>query len=233
MHLFESAYQGTPPWEIGRPQPAFVRLEEQGEIRGRVLDVGCGTGENALYFAEQGHPTWGVDFAPTAIERARAKSADRSLNVTFRTASALELESLGTKFDTVTDCGLFHTFLDKHRPAYARSVASVLAPGGRFFLLCFSENEPTDWGGPRRVTQSEIRATFREGWTVRWIREARFETRFEAVRGRAWLAGLRPSPPRRRPRARAAARGATVRPKTSGARVRLGNRPNEQIPRAL
>jgi cyclopropane fatty-acyl-phospholipid synthase-like methyltransferase len=190
VHFFEDVYQGTPLWDIGRPQPAFVGLEESGEIVGRVLDVGCGTGENALYFATRGHETLGVDFAPTAVEKARAKASGRSLPVTFRAASALELEGLHERFDTITDCGLFHTFLDTHRPRYAESLASALAPGGRCFVLCFSEHEPTDWGGPRRVTQAEIRATFHDGWQVRWIREARFETREPSIPGRAWMAAF-------------------------------------------
>jgi SAM-dependent methyltransferase len=193
MEFFEEVYRGVPPWEIGEPQPAFVRLEAAGEIVGRVLDAGCGTGENALYFASRGHETWGVDFAPTAIARAREKARVRSLPVTFRVGSALELSPLRQRFDTITDSGLFHTFLDRHRPQYAASLAAALVPGGRCFVLCFNEHEPLDWGGPRRVTQEEIRATFREGWEVRWLREDRFATRFEGVVGRAWLAALRRS----------------------------------------
>ena len=69
--FFESAYEGTPPWDIGRPQPEFVRLEAGGEIRGSVLDVGCGTGENALHMAAKGHDVWGIDGAPTAISTIR------------------------------------------------------------------------------------------------------------------------------------------------------------------
>lgn len=231
MHFFDEVYRGTPPWEIGRPQPVFVHLEESGEIAGRVLDVGCGTGENALYFASRGHEVWGVDFAPTAIERARTKATERSLPVTFRSASALALESLGERFDTVTDCGLFHTFSDLHRTLYADSVGTVLLPGGRLFVLCFSEHEPTDWGGPRRVTQGELRETFRDGWEVRWIREARFETRLESVEGRAWVAALRrtgrrsPSGLRKQPSALPRAE-----PPRENAGVRR-SRPKPQIPR--
>lgn len=194
MHFFEAAYLGRPPWEIGRPQATFVRLEETGEIVGRVLDVGCGTGENALYLQSRGHETWGIDFAPTAIERARQKAAELGRAVTFRVGSALDLDRLGERFDTAIDCGLFHTFLDHHRSQYAESLAAALRPGGRCYLLCFSEDEPVDWGGPRRVTQAEIRSTFRDGWEIPWIRESRFETRVEGVQGRAWLASLRRSP---------------------------------------
>jgi len=61
MDFFEKAYHGTPPWDIGRPQREFVRLEEAGKISGDVLDVGCGTGENALFLAGCGHAVWGVD----------------------------------------------------------------------------------------------------------------------------------------------------------------------------
>ena len=190
MEFFDEVYQGVPPWDIGRPQPAFVRLEEAGEIVGRVLDVGCGTGENALHCASRGHDTWGIDFAATAIEKAREKSRPRSSSVKFRVASALALGDLGERFDTITDCGLFHTFSDAHRPRYAASLASALVPEGRVFLLCFSEREPVDWGGPRRVSQEEIRTTFASGWAVRWIREERFVTRLNGVEGRAWLAAL-------------------------------------------
>jgi len=218
MHFFESAYQGSPPWEIGRPQPAFVRLEEAGEIVGRVLDVGCGTGELSLYLAGRGHPVVGVDFAPTAVHRATEKATARGVVAEFRVASALDLGALEQRFDTITDCGLFHTFLDSHRSDYAASLATALVPGGRFFCLCFNEHEPTDWGGPRRVTQAEIRTTFSDGWQVRWIREERFQTRDPSIGGRAWLAALR----RRSPRV--GARRSPARSRPAPPRGRTGRR---------
>jgi SAM-dependent methyltransferase len=188
VNFFDSAYEGTPPWDIGRPQSEILRLEDAGEIRGRVLDAGCGTGENSLFLAGRGHDTWGVDFAARAIEKARAKLRPGGPKVRFTVASALELPSLGKKFDTVIDCGLFHTFLDAHRLVYASGVAATLRPLGRFFVFCFSELEPLDWGGPRRVTQAELRSTFGEVLRERWIRQARFETVVPTIRGRAWLA---------------------------------------------
>ena len=191
MHFFDREYEGTPVWETGRPQPEFVRLEREGEIVGRVLDVGCGTGATAPFFAAQGHETWGIDFASNATRRARAKALERGSSAVFRDGSALALEKLGETFDTVTDCGLFHTFLDPHRPVYSESVRSVLPTGGRFFLLCFSEEEPTEWGGPRRVCREELRDTFSGGWELRWIRPARYEVRIPNVEGRAWLAAYR------------------------------------------
>jgi cyclopropane fatty-acyl-phospholipid synthase-like methyltransferase len=137
---------------------------------------------------------WGLDISPNAIHRAEAKASERGIAATFRVESALELDNLGATFDTAVDSGLFHVFLDSHRPLYADNVRKLLAPGGRLFLLCFSEEEPTDWGGPRRVTQAEIRATFRVGWSVRWIRPSRFEVTVPGVTGKAWLAELHRTP---------------------------------------
>ena len=161
---FESAYKETAPWDIPAPQPAFVRLEGAGEIRGSVLDAGCGTGENALHLASRGHEVWGLDFIPVAIEGAKAK--ERGLGVDFQVGDALKLDQLGRTFDTVIDCGLFHTFADEERPLYVSGLATVVRPGGSIHLLCFSDQEPPGQG-PRRVTQQEIRDAFRDGWQVR------------------------------------------------------------------
>ena len=187
---FEWAYRsGEPPWDIGRPQPAIVRLAEEGAINGSVLDVGCGTGENALYLASRGLDVVGVDAAPTAIERAGAKATERGVRVEFLVADALALEGLGRTFDVAIDCGLFHTFSDAERIRFERSLHATLRPGARYFLLCFNEHQPGDMG-PRRVTEHEIRETFARRWTVDSIVEERFAARWSDGGASAWLASL-------------------------------------------
>jgi SAM-dependent methyltransferase len=184
---FESSYLGTPPWDIGRPQPAIVRLAETGRITGSVLDVGCGTGENVLYLAEHGYTAAGVDGAPTAIKKARAKAKQRGLSESFEVGDALNLPTPERLFDTVIDSGLFHVFSDDERPRFRESLGRVVRSGGTYFLMCFSDHQPGDWG-PRRVTQAEIRAVFTDGWRVNSIEPSAFETTFGDAQ--AWLATI-------------------------------------------
>ena len=187
---FNESYRGSPPWDIGHPQAEFVRLAEEGAIKGRVLDVGCGTGENAMLFAGLGLEVWGVDAAPLAIEKAKRKATDRGARVAFEVRDALRLGEVQEKFDTITDSGLFHVFPDRQRVIFAQGLHSALITGGTYFMLCFSDEEPTGWGGPRRGSKEEIRTTFREGWRVDWIRAARFESKFHDDGGRAWLSSI-------------------------------------------
>ena len=190
---FEWAYRnGEPPWDIGRAQPVLTRLAEQGAITGRVVDLGCGTGENGLYLASLGLDVTGVDAAPTAIARARDKAAERGLDATFVLSDALEFLATGQTFDSAIDSGFFHTLSDAERDRYQRGLRDALRPGGRCFMLCFSDRQPgTD--GPRRVSQAEIRAAFSEGWRVDSIVEESFATRDQnsgPYAPRAWLASL-------------------------------------------
>jgi ubiquinone/menaquinone biosynthesis C-methylase UbiE len=189
MDFFNAAYKGTPPWDIGRPQKEFVDLVRRGEITGSVLDIGCGTGEHALLFASEGHEVWGIDSAPRAIEKAKEKAAERGLEVHFLVMNALELSTLDRTFDTATDSGLFHTLSDADRPVFVENLAAVLRPGGRYFMLCFSDLEPLGYG-PRRITQEEIRESFRDGWTINYIRAAAFESRTRPEGPRAWLSSI-------------------------------------------
>jgi SAM-dependent methyltransferase len=192
---WNDAYAARPPWDIGRPQPAFVALARDGLLRGRLLDAGCGTGEHTLLAAESGADALGIDGAARAIEIARAKAAERGIEARFLVANALRLEELNEQFDTVIDSGLFHVFDDENRLAYVESLGRAVVPGGRCLLMCFSEHQPGDVG-PRRITQDELRAAFAGGWEVRSITPAGFDVTSEfqeqvgGAPAQAWLAIL-------------------------------------------
>src|SRR5580698_5448282 len=179
------------PWDIGRPQPAFVRLADEGRLTGRLLDAGCGTGENALLAAGRGADVTGIDVAPTAIARAREKASRRGLTARFEVADALDLGRLGLTVDTVIDSGVFHVFGDGDRASYVASLAAVLRPGGACYLMCFSDRQPGTWG-PRRVRADELRAAFSEGWVVESLMADTFDV--NPVEGttqvQAWLATI-------------------------------------------
>jgi SAM-dependent methyltransferase len=207
---WDDAYAGNvpPPWDLGQPQPAFVRLAEQGALTGQVLDVGCGTGEQTLLAASSGAEALGVDVSPVAIERARSKAAARGSpaaaggqigKARFEVADALSLADLGRSFDTIIDSGLFHVFDDDRRARYVASLASVLRPGGHLYLMCFSDRQPGAFG-PRRVSQDELRAAFSDGWTIAAIQADSFAINpgaFDTATAQAWLATIaRISPPR-------------------------------------
>lgn len=190
-----------PPWDLGRPQPAFVRLAEQGLLTGQLLDAGCGTGEQTLLAASSGADALGVDVSPLALEQARGKAAARGIpaaaggqigKARFEVADALSLGDLGLSFDTVIDSGLFHVFDDDNRARYVASLASVLRPGGHLYLMCFSDRQPGTLG-PRRVSQDELRAAFSDGWTILAIQADTFAVNpglFPATTVQAWLASI-------------------------------------------
>lgn len=191
MSGFEGLYRdGVAPWDIGRPQTEVVRLEEAGRIEGSVLDLGCGTGENALYLAERGHPVVGIDGAPTALSRAREKATKRRLGVMFQLGDALDLDSRLGSFRSFLDSGFFHTLSDAQRPAYVASLGRVAHAGARLFILSFSDHQPPG-PGPRRLHESEFASTFAPSWRVVAVHPGYFDTVDGPKAIRAWVAELR------------------------------------------
>jgi SAM-dependent methyltransferase len=202
---FDAAYQGgSPPWDIGRAQKAFTALAD--ELRGRVLDVGCGTGDLAIDLAERGAEVWGVDASMlalrTAAQRAQArgqlalidgerptpspKPGGPAAALRLFLADALTLGTLRSSFDVIVDCGFFHTLSDRGRERYLGSLGTVARPGTRLYLLCFSDLEPM-WGGPRRVRRKELEAVFAREWGVERIEPAVFEHRGNEEGAAGWL----------------------------------------------
>jgi ubiquinone/menaquinone biosynthesis C-methylase UbiE len=154
---WREVYAGQAPRDIGRPQQAFLDVADR--VTDSVLDAGCGTGDNALFFASRGHKVTGIDFLEEPIQRAKRKAAERGLMATFLVMDTLALKDLPEVFDSVTDSGLFHVFSDEDRQRYVEGLVSVLKPGGRLFLLCFSDEEPGTQR-PRRVSKKELHDAF-------------------------------------------------------------------------
>lgn len=187
-----SYHSGPAPWDIGRPQPAIVRLAAGGGFAGAVLDAGCGTGENALLVASLGFSVLGVDVAETALAMARAKADDRGIEVEFVAADAFQLERLGRTFETVLDCGLFHTFDDDERSLYVAGLASVTEIDGTLYVVCFSDDGPDT--GPHPISREELKAAFNptNGWNVDAIEPDRVQTRYHDDDGApAWFARIK------------------------------------------
>jgi ubiquinone/menaquinone biosynthesis C-methylase UbiE len=165
---------GAPPWDIGRPQRDLVAAFDEIRIAGSALDLGCGTGDNALELARRGLDVWGIDMVLPAIEAARAKAAERGLSATFVHGDALDLGALGRRFDTVIDCGLFHVISEEDRRRHVAELSRVLEPGGRFLMLGFATSGVPV--GPRGYSPDELRA-YLTGFREIFVRPAAFEAR--------------------------------------------------------
>ncbi len=189
METAHGARYETPPfaaWDVGRPQRAIWDLESAGQLGHEVLDVGCGIGEHALFLAGRGHVACGVDPSAVAIERARKRARKERLPAVFIVEELLGLARLGRRFDCVLDAGSFHRVELAARPAYARALASATRAGGRLALLCFGDHE-RGRGGPRRVSQAELRALFSDGWRIEAIDDSRIESHIYPGGANAWL----------------------------------------------
>ncbi len=196
--IFRNMYASQPPWDIGKPQKPFLDAADQ--ITGTVLDAGCGTGENALYFAGHGRKVTGIDFLEEPIDRAKRKASERGITATFLVKDALTLADWDERFDSVIDSGLFHVFPDDQRKRYVEGLANVVKPGGRLFLACFRDDEPGTQG-PRRVSRKELFDAFASGWAVESIQPLQFEVlpacrdMFTEGGPKAWFAVIRRGSP--------------------------------------
>ena len=186
----DDLYASPPPWDIGRPQPAFLSLAKAGAIQGRVLDVGCGTGEHVLMCAGLGLDATGVDLASRALRAAEKKARERGRTARFLPWDALQLADLRENFDTVLDCGLFHIFGGADRATYVDSLRAVIRPGGRYFMLCFSDRQPGEWGRVHKLARNEIEAAFAEGWRIDSIEPSTIDITTDPDGIRAWLVAL-------------------------------------------
>ncbi|SEG81244.1 Methyltransferase domain-containing protein [Thermomonospora echinospora] len=168
------------PWDIGEPQPVIVELEQAGGFRGKVLDVGCGLGENAILLAGNGHEVTGVDGSPSAIEQAGRRASEQGVRVRFLVADATELRDIGTGFDTVLDSGLYHCLNGEQRSAYTAALHRVCRPGAVLHLFCFAESVPsgTPIAEEALVSTDDLHANLDRHWRIEDIADTVFATGF-------------------------------------------------------
>jgi SAM-dependent methyltransferase len=160
------------PWDLGEPQPALAELADLGWCRGRVLDIGCGTGEFGLALAARGHSVTGVDLAPSAIAQARRKAGERGLAADFVVADATELHGYDAQFDTVVDSGLLHCLQPAAQRRYLEVLRRICRPGGRVAVLCFADVPGARSPDRGRLTERLLRDLFADGWDVEALEAA-------------------------------------------------------------
>lgn len=185
-NFFEEVYRETPPWDVGGPQPALSALLDAFPPASPVLDIGCGSGDLAIALAQRGLQVLGIDFVDAAIAQAREKAGALPSEVArlldFSVADALRPSDLKRQFGAVVDSGFLHLFEGEERNGFIDDLATVLLPGGRYYLLAFAVEFPIP-NSPHRVTEPEVRNRFtvEKGWRILDIRTAEFLSRIAPV----------------------------------------------------
>ncbi|CAJ1504769.1 class I SAM-dependent methyltransferase [[Mycobacterium] burgundiense] len=169
-HDFEVLYRNTAkvPWDTKAPKETVVEWQQSGLVRGDVLDIGCGLGDNAIYLAQQGHRVTALDVAPTALITAERRAIDAHVDVRFAVSDATELAGYTEAFDTVVDSGMYHCLDDADKARYAAAVHRATRPGARLLLSAFSDANARDREWPRpQVSEATLRATLGDaGWEI-------------------------------------------------------------------
>lgn len=146
------------PWDSGNPSEALREFLKEGLVPPtRALELGCGTGTNAIFLASNGFQVTAVDLSTEAIGRAREKAAAAGVSIDFRQADVTDLPNLGEAFSLVFDRGTYHCVRSINLVGFQKSLARVVAPGGYYLLLAGNAHEqsPPD-KGPPRVRAAEL-----------------------------------------------------------------------------
>jgi len=194
---------GDVPWDSGHPSTELRRVvEATNELpRGRLLELGCGTGTNAVYLARQGFEVTAVDGSREAIERAEARLAAESaggatLPVGFHVADVTALPAaLGTgdnePFDVLFDRGCYHCARMGNLAGFQAMLERVTRPGTLFLLLAGNAKETREGQGPPTVSEEELRAELGGMFELLRISEFRFDDTGNGFRPLAWSVLMR------------------------------------------
>jgi cyclopropane fatty-acyl-phospholipid synthase-like methyltransferase len=180
------------PWEIG-PRTELVTLVAENKLRpGRAVDLGCGTGANAVFLAQHGFEVTGIDFAPAGLAKARAAATRAGVSVRFVEADLTKLPADLGPFDVLVDYGTLDDLSPAKRDRYLANVVPLAAPGSRFLLWCF------EWP-PRRfdlnpMAPGEVAARFGDAFVVDRIAATQTPNRRRLIPGYAvYLMTRRPA----------------------------------------
>lgn len=166
---------GQTPWDSGIPCSELVKALEDRTVKpSHALDLGCGTGTNAIYLAQKGFDVTAVDISQVAIERAREKADAAGVSVLFMLAKLPGIFLPGKVFDFVFDRGCFHTIKNEERLRYTEMLKGLTRERSLYLMLCGNAKEPRS-PGPPTLTEDEIRETFSGLFDFIRLREFRFE----------------------------------------------------------
>jgi methyl halide transferase len=166
---------GNLPWDTGRPSSQLQRVLSRNTIPPcRALDIGCGTGTNCVWLAQQGFQVTGIDVAPLAVEQAQWRARAAGVNVQFLVADVLQMPDLDGLFAFFFDRGCYHAVRREAPDQYAPAVARQLAFGGRGLILAGNAREPHD-PGPPVVSEEQIRDELGVAFQILDLHEFRFD----------------------------------------------------------
>ncbi len=168
--------QGTPPWETGKPAAELVRVLDQGLVpTGSVLELGCGTGADAILLAQRGFELTAIDSSPTALERTRFRAEQEDVLARFVLADAFEFAATAGQFDLVYDAGFYHFIRQNQLAQFVDLLWRVTRPGSFYLALIGSTEEPAE-GGPPQVSEKQIRHELGRLLDFVHLRPFRFES---------------------------------------------------------
>ena len=170
------AEQNT-PWDTGNPSTELQRILGEFDVpRARALELGCGTGTNAIFLAQQGFEVTAVDISSLAIEKAQGKAAQAGVDVALLAADLANMSDIGPPFSFVFDRGVYHTCRRDNLNGFVETLRKTLAPGGLYLTIAGNANEvrPNE-EGPPRVTVEEIARELASWLDLVQLREMRFD----------------------------------------------------------
>jgi SAM-dependent methyltransferase len=174
-HWEEHYRSGMPPWDTGRPSSELIRVVEEERVTAcRAVELGCGTGTNAVWLAERGFEVTAVDLVPLAIQQAIERAAKAGVKVRFLSLDLLELPDLGEPFDFLFDRGCYHAVRRENATGYLDAVDRLLKSGARGLILTGNAKEPHD-PGPPVVSEEELRSELGSRFEIVKLSEFRFD----------------------------------------------------------